>query len=185
MVAAAELPSSPTAGDAVTAAIRLGVGRIIAHDSLVRLRATMGDADTAVHQVRVGCRRLRSDLRTFGPLVRSDWVKPLRAELKWLADALGAARDAVDAVAGVVGGRAAKLATALARVRNLPGEHQDSAVAARTSLAIAKAEPADHRLAVTAGRGFERERSVIHTVRADCRRVWRRATKRRKIDWLP
>ena len=42
------------------------IARIVAHDPLVRLRAPVGDDDTAVHQMRVGCRRLRSDLRTFG-----------------------------------------------------------------------------------------------------------------------
>ena len=40
----------------------------LAHDPLVRLRASIGNGDTAVHQMRVGFRRLRSDLRTFEPL---------------------------------------------------------------------------------------------------------------------
>jgi CHAD domain-containing protein len=43
--------------------------------------------------MRVACRRLRSDLRTFGPLVEPDWARGLRDELSWLADSLGAARD--------------------------------------------------------------------------------------------
>ncbi|MFD0747911.1 CHAD domain-containing protein [Phytohabitans flavus] len=60
----------------------------------MRLRAPVGDNDTAVHQMRVGCRRLRSDLKTFGPLVDSGWAKPLRDELGWLAGLLGGARDA-------------------------------------------------------------------------------------------
>jgi CHAD domain-containing protein len=94
LVAPTDLPAEPTAGDVVTGAIRRGVGRLLAHDPLVRLRAPVGDDDTAVHQMRVGCRRLRSDLRTFGALLRADWVGPLRDELKWLADVLGAARDA-------------------------------------------------------------------------------------------
>jgi CHAD domain-containing protein len=78
----------------VTAAIRRGAGRLLAHDPLVRLRAPVGDNDTAVHQMRVGCRRLRSDLRTFGPLVDKAWAKPLRDELGWIAGVLGEARDA-------------------------------------------------------------------------------------------
>ncbi len=53
----------------VTAAIRRDIGRIMAHDPLVRLRVEFDDGDTAVHQMRVGCRRLRSDLRTFQPLL--------------------------------------------------------------------------------------------------------------------
>jgi CHAD domain-containing protein len=46
-----------------------------------------------VHQMRVGARRLRSDLRTFAPLVDKDWASVLSRELKWLADALGEVRD--------------------------------------------------------------------------------------------
>jgi CHAD domain-containing protein len=46
-----------------------------------------------VHQMRVACRRLRSDLRTFAPLVDPDWAGGLRDELTWLGGSLGAARD--------------------------------------------------------------------------------------------
>jgi CHAD domain-containing protein len=88
------LPDKPRAGDVVTAAVRRGVERILSSDPLVRLRAAVGDGDTAVHQMRVGCRRLRSDLRTFAPLVEQAWARPLRDELSWLAGVLGAARDA-------------------------------------------------------------------------------------------
>jgi CHAD domain-containing protein len=94
LVPPGELPGNPTAGDVVTSAIRRSVGRLLAHDPLVRLRQPVGDDDTAVHQMRVACRRLRSDLRTFRPLLESDWSGALRDEVKWLADALGAARDA-------------------------------------------------------------------------------------------
>jgi CHAD domain-containing protein len=89
-----QLPDKPRAGDVVTAAVRRGVERILSSDPLVRLRATVGDSDTAVHQMRVGCRRLRSDLRTFAPLVEQGWARQLRDELSWLAGVLGAARDA-------------------------------------------------------------------------------------------
>lgn len=94
LVPAGDLDKDPTTGDVVANAIRRNVGRLLAHDPLVRLRAPVGDDDTAVHQMRVACRRLRSDLRTFRPLVDTDWAGALRDELKWLADALGAARDA-------------------------------------------------------------------------------------------
>jgi CHAD domain-containing protein len=89
-----DLPTNPTAGDVVTYAIRRSVGRLLAHDPFVRLREPVGDDDTAVHQMRVACRRLRSDLRTFRSLVQAGWASALRDEVKWLADALGAARDA-------------------------------------------------------------------------------------------
>jgi CHAD domain-containing protein len=88
------LPGKPRAADVVTAAIRRDIARLLGHDALVRLRAPVGEDDTAVHQMRVGCRRLRSDLRTFGPLVDPEWGRQLRGEVGWLADLLGAARDA-------------------------------------------------------------------------------------------
>ncbi|MDG4779631.1 CYTH and CHAD domain-containing protein [Micromonospora sp. WMMD961] len=94
LVGPAGLPAEPTAGDVVTEALRKEIRRLLAHDPLVRLRAPAAGGDTGVHQMRVACRRLRSDLRTFTPLVRKTWSRPLRTELRWLAGVLGAARDA-------------------------------------------------------------------------------------------
>jgi CHAD domain-containing protein len=88
------LPDEPTAGQVVSAALRKDIGRIFTYDPFVRLRQPLPDGDTPVHQMRVGIRRLRSDLRTFNRLLDADWTSGLRDELKWLADALGAARDA-------------------------------------------------------------------------------------------
>ncbi|MBF9134253.1 CYTH and CHAD domain-containing protein [Plantactinospora sp. S1510] len=309
LVAPGELAAEPSAGDVVVAAIRRSTGRLLGHDPLVRLRAPVGNDDTAVHQMRVGCRRLRSDLRTFGPLVRKAWARPLRDELKWLAGILGQARDAevlrarlsltaaadplspldpaavaridrvlvarheaalaavdealgsaryltlvealvdaartpqltgragrpatevlprlvarpwhrltdgddevdgaadldpeapderwhavringkraryaVDAVAGVLGGEAAKLARALKKVQDLLGEHQDAAVAAQTWLSIAELERGDHATAVTAGRLFERERASVHAARAAFPDAWGRTARRRRTAWL-
>ncbi|GIG62717.1 CHAD domain-containing protein [Longispora fulva] len=100
--APADLAASPrpvsrkkaTAADVVAGGIRRDIGVIVAHDPLVRLRAEVGRGDTAVHQMRVGCRRLRSRLRTFAPLLDPRWADPLRAELSWLASVLGGVRDA-------------------------------------------------------------------------------------------
>lgn len=309
-VAGKPLGRKPTAGEVVTAAIRTGVDRILTYDPLVRLRSTVGQNDTAVHQMRVGCRRLRSDLRTFAPLVDSQWAGTLRAELGWLAQALGGARDAevlrarlrhtagadplapldgaavarldaelaarhedalvtldkalaadrylalvdtlvaatrapqltplaskpapavlprlvakpwrqfaygsrgvdgatdldpaapderwhavrirgkraryaVEAVAGVLGGGAAELAKSLAAVQNLLGEHQDAAIAAETWLSIARSDPDDHTLAVTAGRLYERERAAVRATRSRFPAAWAASTKRRMVQWLP
>lgn len=303
----APLGDAPSAGDVVTQALRRDIARILAHDALVRLRAPVGDDDTAVHQMRVGLRRLRSDLRTFGTLLDKRWAKRLRGELSWLATALGAARDAevlrerlrhtaaadpvapldgaavaaidaklaerheatlaaldealaderypalleslvkaarvprltkaarapardvlprlvaepwrrlafgadgvdgaadldpgspderwhavriegkraryaVEAVAGVVGGRARKLGRRLAGVQELLGEHQDAATAAQAWHDIAAEDPA---LGVTAGRLIERERASIRGVRGAFPKTWRRAAKRRRVEWLP
>jgi len=52
------------------------------------------DEPDAVHQMRVATRRLRSALATFRPLLDRDVTDPLRDELKWLGEVLGAARDA-------------------------------------------------------------------------------------------
>ena len=58
------------------------------HDPGVR-----ADAPDAVHQLRVAARRLRSALATFRKLTDTTTAKVLRAELQWLAGAVGQARD--------------------------------------------------------------------------------------------
>jgi CHAD domain-containing protein len=83
----------PTAGEVVAAALRKHIVRIFEADPYMRLRTAMPDGDTPVHQMRVGCRRLRSDLRTFQALLDPAWANHLRAGASWLAEALGAARD--------------------------------------------------------------------------------------------
>ena len=80
-------PKEP-AGHAVGASLATGTLRLMLNDPHTRL----GDED-AVHQMRVAARRMRSDLRTFGPLVEAGWAEALVAELKWVADALGEVRD--------------------------------------------------------------------------------------------
>ena len=50
--------------------------------------------DDGVHQARVACRRLRSALATYRPLVDREVTDPIRTEIKWLGRALADARDA-------------------------------------------------------------------------------------------
>jgi CHAD domain-containing protein len=57
-------------------------------------RVCTGDDPEDLHQFRVAARRLRSDLRTFAPLLDRQWTKWLRAELGWLGSEVGAGRDA-------------------------------------------------------------------------------------------
>jgi len=83
------LPDAPTAADVVTAAIRSAVTRILDHHVV----ALVGDDPEGVHQMRVGARRLRSDLRTFRPQLDRSATDPLRGELRWLGEVLGAVRD--------------------------------------------------------------------------------------------
>ena len=76
--------------EVIRAAIAQGYLRLVAHDLGVRLDEDPED----VHQARVATRRLRSDLRTFRAFLPGDWAADIRAELGWLAEALGGARDA-------------------------------------------------------------------------------------------
>jgi CHAD domain-containing protein len=87
--AAERVTAKSTAGEVIGRYLREQVETIRERDPQVRLEA----AD-AVHKMRVASRRLRSALQTFKPLVAVEPVRTLRAELKWLAGELGAARDA-------------------------------------------------------------------------------------------
>lgn len=57
-----------------------------------------------LHQARVALRRLRSALSIFRRVVADDRFEPLRGELRWLAAALGEARD-IDVLISRVGRR--------------------------------------------------------------------------------
>jgi inorganic triphosphatase YgiF len=61
-----------SAAAAVRAAIANGVRRVIPNDPRTRL------GEMELHQMRVGTRRLRSDLRTFRPLLDREWAESLR-----------------------------------------------------------------------------------------------------------
>jgi CHAD domain-containing protein len=89
-LASVALPSSPTGADVVRSALSSGAASVLRHDIGIRLG---GDPED-VHQARVATRRLRSNLRTFQPLLQEEWSTALRDELGWLADQLGSVRDA-------------------------------------------------------------------------------------------
>lgn len=78
------------AGDVVRHAIALSVLRLLDNDPGVRLGADPEE----LHEARVATRRLRSDLRTFAPLLDPGWTTELREELRWLGGSLGRVRDA-------------------------------------------------------------------------------------------
>ena len=65
------------------------VTQILRHDPGVRL----GEDPEDVHQFRVATRRLRSDLRTFAPLLNPEPVSEMRGRLRQLGAKAGAARD--------------------------------------------------------------------------------------------
>ncbi|MER7004049.1 CYTH and CHAD domain-containing protein [Dactylosporangium sp. NPDC000555] len=141
LVVPAPLRRRPRAGDVVTEAIRRDIARIFKHDPFARLRAIMPNGDTPVHQMRVGTRRLRSDLQTFQALLDPSWTAPLRAELAWLATALGGARDVE-----VLRARLHRTAAADPLVPPDPEavESIDAALAARQEQALAVLDAALH-----------------------------------------
>ena len=88
-VAVPPISRHPTAREVAHAAIARSVRQVILNLPGVRL----GEDPEDLHQARVGVRRLRSDLRTFGNLLDTDWAAALRTELRFLGGALGAVRD--------------------------------------------------------------------------------------------
>ncbi|MFC9895416.1 CHAD domain-containing protein [Nocardia sp. NPDC127579] len=78
-----------SAGTAFLEALADDVDRLLTAEPEVR-----ADADDSVHQMRVATRRLRSVLRSYRMLLRRDRADAVTAELKWLAELLGVARDA-------------------------------------------------------------------------------------------
>jgi CHAD domain-containing protein len=86
--------SSAPAGEVVRAALQLQVRALQDADLMVRT----GQPD-GVHQVRVACRRLRSTLAAFRPVLDRTQTDPLRAELAQVGSALSPTRDAEVALA--------------------------------------------------------------------------------------
>ncbi|MEA2591896.1 MAG: hypothetical protein QOD62_1727 [Actinomycetota bacterium] len=76
--------------EVISASIAAGVAALVEQDPGIRLG---GDSEH-VHKARVATRRLRSDLRTFRPVLDRGWVGRMREEPRWVGAALGAVRDA-------------------------------------------------------------------------------------------
>ncbi len=92
-------------------------------DGEISVRATGGAED--VHRTRVATRSLRSNLRTFEPLLDEGWVVETRAELAWIAALLGRVRD-LDVLRGRIG----------AAVEQLPERDQEVAAPLLLRLAM-------------------------------------------------
>jgi CHAD domain-containing protein len=143
----------PDAGAVVTDALAEQVAALEAAD--VMLRTEQPDA---VHQMRVGARRLRSTLAAFRSVLDRERTTPLREELAWLGGELSAARD--DEVA-------------LAHLRELvaaqPVELVPGPVAARIQQAqIASGrEGLDRALATVADERYLRLLDALHALVAD------------------
>ena len=88
--AAVDSRKKATARSVIKASIAATVQRFV-----MNLPGLYLDEDIeAVHQVRVAARRLRSNLRTFQPLLDPGWRRMLRSELRAFATRLGPIRDA-------------------------------------------------------------------------------------------
>lgn len=90
----------------------------------------------AIHQMRVALRRLRSALKVFRPVVEGAGLQEVRADLRWLLEHLGPARDShvfldeiVDPVVARFPGNA-PLAQLREDWRQRREEHMDQAIAA-------------------------------------------------------
>ncbi|MBV6698146.1 CHAD domain-containing protein [Kitasatospora aureofaciens] len=103
-----------TVGQVLLARIEAQVMVLAGLDDAVR-----ADEPDAVHRMRVACRRLRSALQTYRRLFVAGATDELVAELRWLAAALGRARD-----------REVLAERLAARARELPAECGPERVAA-------------------------------------------------------
>ncbi|SBW18905.1 CHAD domain-containing protein [Candidatus Protofrankia californiensis] len=97
------------AGEVVGAYLAAQVEALLAADPHVRL-----DVPDAVHKMRVATRRFRSTLRTFAPMFDAERAAYLDGELRDLAGALSAARDA-EVMVEYFDGRVASLPAELVR----------------------------------------------------------------------
>ena len=78
-----------TAGEVVLAAVAGQLQALRDADLAVRTEQPEG-----VHDLRVACRRLRSILAAFRPVLAREHTDPLRVELQWVGAQLSGARDA-------------------------------------------------------------------------------------------
>jgi CHAD domain-containing protein len=76
--------------DLYRATMARSIERLVRCDAALRLHP---DAE-GVHEARVAVRRMRSDLRTFAPILDAAWGGDLRERMRWLSDGLSAARNA-------------------------------------------------------------------------------------------
>ena len=69
------------------------VGRACLRHLVANVPAMIGRDGTALHQMRVALRRLRAAMSLFSAVVGDDRAEAIKAELRWLAQELGPARD--------------------------------------------------------------------------------------------
>ena len=87
---AAEIDIGPNmpSGDAFSAIAQSSLRQIIANE-----RAMCGGHAEALHQMRIGLRRLRAAISIFADVIADTDLDKIKAELKWITQELGPARD--------------------------------------------------------------------------------------------
>jgi CHAD domain-containing protein len=145
-VVVGDLGPLATAGQLVRHAIAASADRYLRQEPGVRL----GEDPEAVHQTRVATRRLRSDLRTFAPLLEDASARELGDKLRWLGGLLGGARDA-----DVLYARLKK------RADSLPEEDRPAGAKLAAELTTDQHEA---RLHLLAGMGEDRYLAVVQSL---------------------
>jgi inorganic triphosphatase YgiF len=93
------LEGDETVSGAFQATARAALAQVAANAALLRAQPTAG----AVHELRVGARRFRSALSTFGQVLADDGLAGVKAEMKWLCHACDRVRN-LDVFAESLGG---------------------------------------------------------------------------------
>ncbi|MGZ3376354.1 MAG: CYTH and CHAD domain-containing protein [Phenylobacterium sp.] len=84
-----ELADEATVGEAFQAISRKALAQIAANATVLRV----APGPEAVHQLRIGARRLRSALSSFKLVLEGEGLETVKADLKWLAGACNRARN--------------------------------------------------------------------------------------------
>jgi CHAD domain-containing protein len=181
------LPKRATTGRWVETTLARSVARLLAADPVVRI----GEDSEGVHQARVATRRLRSDLRTFRPVLDAPWSEQLRRELRWAGELLGRVRDA-DVLRGLLEERIGRLEprhrdVGTALLRRLERERQrdrdELLDAMRSPRYLALLDALVDAARAPRLRPHPRRRRARRAARHLTRRPWRRL--RREVRSLP
>jgi CHAD domain-containing protein len=86
----ARLTPASSVAQSVAAALGDYAARLVRYQALI----LEGSDPEGIHQARVACRRIRSALQTFAPVLEPAWAEWLRAKVETLGADLGAVRDA-------------------------------------------------------------------------------------------
>ncbi len=173
-----------TVAAAVQSSVRSDLDRLVSHDWRLRL-ASPGPTPRDVHQARVATRRLRSNLKTFGPVLDPVWTRHVRRDLKWLGAALGNIRDA-DVLAGQLNDAPELLQERLAAQRSAACRQLEDVLESKRYLDLLdKLHAASERLPLASHARHKAEKPARAVLPSLIRRRWRalhRAVRRAGSD---